>query len=143
MTRKTNQAGLALIESFEGCKLKAYKDTGGVWTIGVGHTPAFPGQTITQAQADTLLHADLKSAEATVERLVKVPLTDNQFAALVSFVFNLGSGQFKSSTLLRKLNAGDYAGAKAEFPRWNKDNGKEVAGLTRRRWAEAALFERK
>ena len=138
---KTNQAGLDLIKHFEGVRLKAYLDTGGVPTIGVGHTKGVKmGQTASEAQVDAWLKEDLAHAEATVLKLVKVKLSDNQFAALSSFVFNLGEGQFAKSTLLRKLNAGDYNGAADEFLRWNKDNGKVIAGLTRRREAERKLF---
>jgi lysozyme len=136
-----SQTGLQLTESSEGCKLDAYLDGGGVPTIGFGHTKGvYLGMTCSQLQAEAWLLEDVQHAVGTVNSLVKVPLTQNQFDALVDFVFNLGSGAFNSSTLLRKLNAGDYAGANAEFGRWNHDNGKTVAGLTRRRAAEAALF---
>ncbi|MGR2664258.1 lysozyme [Chromobacterium haemolyticum] len=139
---KTSNAGIMLIKSFEGLKLVAYKCPAGIWTIGYGHTgpDVTPGQVITQAQADALLARDLERFEAGVSRLVSVQLNQNQFDALVSFAYNLGLGALQGSTLLRLLNAGDYAGAAAQFPRWNKASGKELPGLTRRRAAEQALF---
>jgi len=145
----TNQAGLDLIKSFEGWRAKAYPDpaTGGApWTIGYGHTTAAGpptvsrGLTITQDEGEAILERDLLAVERTVAGLVKVKLTDNQFAALVSFTFNLGGGNFRKSTLLKKVNAGDFAGAAKEFGKWNKADGKVMAGLTRRRAAEASLF---
>lgn len=138
--RAINAAGLDLIKSFESCRLLAYKDSGGVWTIGWGHTPARKDNRITQDRADQLLALDLLWAERAVTQDVTVTLTPNQFAALVSFTFNLGPVALGKSTLLRMLNAGDYTGAANEFRRWNKDNGEVVAGLTRRRTAEKDLF---
>lgn len=138
--RKINQSGLDLIKNFEGCKLMAYQDSVGIWTIGIGHTPAQQGQVIDEAEALNLLASDCANAEAAVSRLVTSPLTDNQFSALVSFVFNLGQGTFKRSTLLTKLNAGDYTGAADEFLKWDKAGGKALPGLTDRRQAEKALF---
>ncbi|MGD1827322.1 Lysozyme [Chromobacterium violaceum] len=139
---KTNAEGISLIKQFEGFRLAAYQDMVGVWTIGYGHTgpDVKAGQTITQQQADQLLAADLEKFETGVGQLVAVPLNANQFAALVSFSYNLGLGNLRSSTLLRLLNQGDYAGAAAQFPRWNRAGGQVVAGLTRRRLAEQALF---
>ena len=143
--RHINAAGLALLKEFEGCKLTAYPDpaTGGdPWTIGYGSTGPHVkrGVTITQAEAERLLLADLDRFEQAVTRYVTVPLTQNQFDALVSFTYNCGQGSLQTSTLLRKLNAGDYAGAQGQFARWNRAGGKEMAGLTRRRAAEAELF---
>lgn len=139
--RGLNNAGLRLIKEFEGCKLEAYQDIVGIWTIGYGHTrTARAGMKITKEQAEELLLEDLKSCEATIYREVKVRLTRNQFSALVSFIFNLGSGAFQKSTLLKKLNTTDYSGAATEFLRWNKAGGQEVPGLTRRRQAERELF---
>lgn len=140
--RKTNKAGVDLIKSFEGLELKAYKDIVGVLTIGYGSTGPHvkEGQTITEQEAEALLLKDMERFESGVESLATAALTDNQFAALVSLSFNVGLGNLKSSTLLKLLNAGDYAGAANQFPRWNKAGGKEVAGLTRRRLAEQALF---
>lgn len=141
MSRKTGQAGIDLIKRFEGCRLKAYQDSVGVWTIGYGHTKGVKrGQVITQEQADAFLRDDLGDAEAGVERVVKVPLTDNQFGALVSFTFNLGIGALSKSTLLRTLNGGDYSSASEQFKRWSRAGGKVLAGLVRRRLAEASLF---
>lgn len=138
----TSQKGLDLIKSFEGLRLSAYKCPADVWTIGFGTTAGVkPGQTITKERAEELLREDVKRFEAQVLRLVKVPLTQGQHDALVSFVYNLGAGNLSNSTLLRLLNAGDYAGAAAQFDRWNKAGGKVLAGLVRRRAAERALFE--
>lgn len=145
----TNAAGRALIREFEGCHLTAYPDPAHGWsvpTIGVGHTSAAGppkvtrGMTITADEADDILARDLGKFEAAVRSLVHVPLTDNQFAALVSFAFNLGPGNLSGSTLLRKLNRGDTAGAAAEFAKWNRAGGKVMRGLTRRRIAERDLF---
>lgn len=137
-----SKAGLDLIKQFEGLYLKAYRCPAGVPTIGYGHTAGVAmGQTITQQQADDYLRRDVRQFERAVERLVKVPLTQGQFDALVSFAFNLGEGALAQSTLLRLLNAGDYAGAAAQFERWNKAGGRVLPGLVRRRAAERALFE--
>lgn len=137
-----SQKGLDLIKSFEGLRLSAYKCPADVWTIGYGTTAGVKqGQTITKERADELLREDVARFEAQVLRLVKVPLTQGQFDALTSFVYNLGAGNLGNSTLLRLLNAGDYKGAAAQFDRWNKAGGKVLAGLVRRRAAERALFE--
>ena len=142
---KTGSNGISLIKQFEGCRLKAYPDpaTGGApWTIGYGHTgnDVRPGRLWTQVQADSALISDLAQCERSISRLVKVNLTQNQFDALVSFVFNVGSGNLQSSTLLRKLNSGDYKGAADEFLKWNKAAGKVMNGLVARRAAERELF---
>ncbi|EPF0315210.1 lysozyme [Enterobacter chuandaensis] len=143
---QTSEKGIALIKQFEGCKLTAYQDSVGVWTIGYGWTqpvdgnPIRAGMTIKQETAERLLKTGLVSYESDVSRLVKVGLTQGQFDALVSFTYNLGARSLSTSTLLRKLNAGDYAGAADEFLRWNKAGGKVLNGLTRRREAERALF---
>ena len=140
----TSQKGLDLIKSFEGLRLSAYKDVVGVVTIGYGTTSGVKmGDTITKERAEELLREDVARFESQVLRLVKVPLTQGQHDALVSFVYNLGAGNLSNSTLLRLLNAGDYAGAAAQFDRWNKAGGKVLAGLVRRRAAERALFESK
>lgn len=164
--REINQAGLDLVKGFEGTEdgdpstvnLDPYLDPVGIWTIGWGHAirvgsdflrgqenqatarSLYPGG-ITTDQAEALLRADLMDACRDVEAQVNVPVTDNQFAALVSFTFNLGVGNLRRSTLLRLVNAGDFAGAANEFPKWNKAGGKVLRGLTRRREAEAALFQ--
>lgn len=143
---QTSDKGIALIKQFEGCKLTAYQDSVGVWTIGYGWTqpvdgkPIRAGMTIKQETAERLLKTGLVSYESDVSRLVKVGLTQWQFDALVSFTYNLGARSLSTSTLLRKLNAGDYAGAADEFLCWNKAGGKVLNGLTRRREAERALF---
>lgn len=143
---QTSDKGIALIKQFEGCKLTAYQDSVGVWTIGYGWTqpvdgkPILAGMTIKQETAERLLKTGLVSYESDVYRLVKVGLTQGQFDALVSFTYNLGARSLSTSTLLRKLNAGDYTGAADEFLRWNKAGGKVLNGLTRRREAERALF---
>ena len=137
-----SKAGLDLIKQFEGLYLKAYRCPAGVPTIGYGHTAGVAmGQTITQQQADDYLRRDVRQFERAVARLVTVPMTQGQFDALVSFAFNLGEGTLAQSTLLRLLNAGDYAGAAAQFDRWNKAGGRVLPGLVRRRAAERALFE--
>ena len=143
---QTSEKGIALIKEFEGCKLTAYQDSVGVWTIGYGWTqpvdgkPIRAGMTIKQETAERLLKTGLVSYESDVSRLVKVGLTQGQFDALVSFTYNLGARSLSTSTLLRKINAGDYTGAADEFLRWNKAGGKVLNGLTRRREAERALF---
>lgn len=139
--RKTSKAGADLITQFEGVKLTAYLCPAKVWTIGVGHTglDVKPGLTITRAQADQLLFNDLRRFESAVNRLCPVT-TQNQFDALVSFAFNLGEGALEGSTLRKKHNAGDYAGARAEFGRWNKAGGRVLPGLVKRRAAEAELY---
>ncbi|MCM7078330.1 lysozyme [Enterobacter roggenkampii] len=143
---QTSDKGIALLKEFEGCKLTAYQDSVGVWTIGYGWTqpvdgkPIRAGMTIKQETAERLLKTGLVSYESDVSRLVKVGLTQGQFDALVSLTYNLGARSLSTSTLLRKLNAEDYAGAADEFLRWNKAGGKVLNGLTRRREAERALF---
>jgi lysozyme len=140
MTTST-RAGLSLIKQFEGCKLKAYLCPAGVPTIGYGRTKGVKlGDTCSQAQADAWLTQEYDEFEAGVRKLVAVALTANQLGALVSFAYNIGLGALRTSTLLRKLNAGDYKGAALEFGRWNKAAGRVLAGLSRRRAAEAALF---
>lgn len=138
---RTSQRGLSLIKSFEGLRLLAYRDAIGVWTIGYGATRGVkPGMSVTKEQAERMLLNDVQRFEPEVERLVKVPLAGNQWDALVSFTYNLGAANLESSTLLRLLNRGDYAGAAEQFPRWNKAGGKVLPGLVRRREAERVLF---
>lgn len=137
----TNEAGKNLIKDAEGLRLTAYRCPAGVPTIGWGTTLGVTmGMTITKAQAEELFDKDLVKFEKAVERNVKVALNENQFSALVSFTYNLGEGNLKSSTLLRKINAGDFQGAAAEFAKWNKASGKVLPGLTKRRADERALF---
>jgi len=135
--------GLSLTQSFEGVRLTAHQDQVGVWTIGYGHTgpDVHGGLAITQEQANDLLMGDVSHAAAAVNRLVTVPLTQDQFDALVDFVFNVGIGNFGSSTLLRELNASNFTEAAAQFERWSHAGGIVVAGLLRRRQAEAKLFQ--
>lgn len=141
--RKIGKAGLELIKRFEVLKLKAYLPTANdVPTIGWGHTKNVKiGDTCDFLTAEQWLREDCYDAERDVNWSVKVPLSQNQFDALVSLAFNIGGGAFRASTLLRKLNLGDYSGAAAEFPRWNKQGGVELPGLTRRRAAEESLFQ--
>jgi lysozyme len=135
--------GLSLTEQFEGLRLTAYQDQVGVWTIGYGHTgpDVTAGLTITSDEAQTLLAKDVSSAADCVNNLVAVTLTQEEFDALVDFVFNLGAGAFRGSTMLRDLNAGDFTNAAAQFDMWDHAGGVVVAGLLRRRQAEAELFE--
>lgn len=141
MPRLINAAGLEIVKSSEGLRLQAYQDTGGVWTIGRGHTPAVRGQQITLIQADQLLAADIAWAEDAVGgATIDVPTTDNQFSAMVSETFNIGAGAFRSSTFLRCHRDKDYAGC-AEAMQWfNKDNGRVLEALVGRRKREAALY---
>ena len=138
-----DSTGIDLTKASEGCRLTAYQDSVGVWTIGIGHTgpDVYDGMTITEDDAAIILLRDISSAEEAVKRLVTVPLTQGQFDALVDFTFNLGQGNLASSTLLRKLNAGDALGASLEFDRWNKAGGKVLAGLTIRRDSEEKVFQ--
>ena len=137
-----SQSGLNHIKSHEGLRTTAYRDPVGVLTIGYGHTgpDVKPGQKITEAQAEALLRKDVAWAENAVRKNVKVPLTQGQFDALTSFTFNCGAGALQKSTLLKKLNAGDYAGAQAEFGKWVHGGGKVLPGLVRRRNEEAQMF---
>jgi lysozyme len=135
--------GLNLTEQFEGCQLTAYQDQVGVWTIGYGHTGSgvVSGLAITQDQAVALLVSDVAAAAAFVNNAVTIELQQNEFDALVDFVFNLGRGAFAGSTLLKNLNAGQFDAAAAQFALWDHAGGQVVAGLLRRRQAEAALFQ--
>ena len=144
MSRRINQAGIDLIRHYEGCRLSAYLCPAGKWTIGVGHTgpEVHQGQTITEEQAMALLHKDLAWAEAAVERLITVPLTDNQFAALVSFTFNVGAAALEKSTLRQHLNAGDYDAVPEQLMRWIRSKGKILNGLVARRQGEGELWRR-
>jgi lysozyme len=133
---------LALTEKSEGLSLVAYRDSGGVLTIGFGHTgtDVTAGMTITLVQAQALLQADLKSAEDSVSDLVQVALTPNQFSALVDFVFNVGEAAFAASTLLSLVNQENFAAAAEQFGRWVYDGAQVLPGLVTRREAEKALF---
>ena len=133
--------GLHLTEQFESCRLVAYQDSKGIWTIGWGHTfGVYEGLTCTRDQADAWLLEDIQSAAGTVNRMVTVSLTQDEFDALTDFVFNAGSGNFSGSTMLRLLNQGNYAGASEQFEKWDHSGGVEIAGLLRRRKAEEGEF---
>lgn len=143
--RDISADGIALIKHFEGWFPKAYLCPAKVWTIGYGHTglkhkdgTVYSGRTITLEEGERLLRHDMDFFEERVSRLVTVPLNDDEYAALVSFDFNTGA--LHKSTLLKKLNAGDRKGAAEEFAKWNKANGRVLAGLTRRRKSERLLF---
>lgn len=140
--------GIMLLKRFEGLRLTAYQDTGGVWTIGYGHTsaaggmPVYKGLVITNERAEQLLKEDLeRMTYPVIQRLVKVPLSQGQFDALASLVYNLGEGQVSRSTLLRLLNDKDYRGASSEFDRWVYVNKTKLDGLVRRRKDERELFD--
>lgn len=143
---KTNETGTKLIIEFEGLRLSSYLCPKGVWTIGFGATgpDIVKGLVWTEDQAWARLREDIEARERQVENAVTVPLNENQFSALVSFVFNLGIGRLRSSTLLRRLNAGDYLSAAAEFERWDNvcdhTGCREEKGLRLRRRAEQDLF---
>lgn len=142
MARKVTPFVIDKLKQWEGCRLVAYRDSGGVWTIGYGHTglDVYSGMKISQERADRLLASDLLRFERAVNEAVKVALSDNQYGALVSFAFNVGVDAFKKSTLLRKLNRGEYSAVPGELARWNKAGGKTLAGLVNRRAAEAGLW---
>ena len=142
---KISNTGIKLIRGFEELRLKAYDDGVGVWTIGYGTTvingvAVKKGDTCTLEQAKAYMAQDLKKFESAVNTAVKVPLNQNQFDALVSLTYNIGIGAFKDSTLLKKLNAKDYAGTAAQFPRWNRGGGRVLNGLVKRRKIEMELF---
>ncbi len=133
--------GLKVTESFEGLRLEAYRDTGGIWTCGYGHTIGVgPSTVCTPELAQEWLIYDIAIAVKAVNRLVTVALTQGEFDALVDFTFNVGSGNLAKSTLLDLLNKGDYASAAKQFEQWDKCGGQVVAGLLRRRQAEEGEF---
>lgn len=137
----TSEEGKSLLKKFEGCELEAYQCSANVWTIGYGHTAGVnEGDSIDQEAADALLKTDLEEFEGYVNDAVKVPLTQNQFDALVCWTYNLGVGNLNSSTMLKVLNDGDYDKVPGEMARWNKANGEVLAGLERRRKAEGLLW---
>lgn len=138
---KALDIAVPMIGEFEGCRLHAYQDAVGVWTIGFGHTRGVhPHDVWTQQQADDALRAEVSEFMDHVQQYVHVPVNEHELASLTSFAYNLGIGALKRSTLLRKLNAGDINGAAAEFHKWNKAGGRVLAGLTRRRDEEAQEF---
>lgn len=145
-----SEQGLALIKRFEGCSLTAYPDpaTGGApWTIGFGWTQPIdgvavcPGMVISQAKAEELLRRGIVSYEQALNKVIKAPVTQNQFDAMLSLAYNIGTRAFSTSTLLKLLNQKDYAGAAEQFLRWDKAGGKVMPGLTRRRYAEREMFK--
>ena len=147
MTKKTASPGKGIIKEFEGFRATAYLCPAGVWTVGYGTTringkPVKENVKITTQEAEDFLEQDLKRFEDGVNRLVQVEITQNQFDALVSFVYNLGIGSLQKSTLLKKINAGLFDEAAEQFLKWDKAGGKKLAGLTRRRKAERELFLR-
>ncbi|BDQ03495.1 lysozyme [Ignavibacterium sp.] len=144
-TKTISKKGLDLIKKYEGLKLEAYKDPAGILTIGYGHTKTVkPGMVINKDMADLLLKTDIMDAESAVRALVDIELTQNQFDALVSFVFNVGRRNFQRSTLLKLLNAGKLLEAGEEFMKWTKARQpgglKDLPGLIKRRACEKALF---
>lgn len=133
--------GIELVKYFEGCSFDSYQCPAGKWTIGYGHTHKIKqGDVCDQVQADEWLEDDFYMATVDAKAVVKVPLTDNQLDALASFVFNLGVRKLIQSTLLKKLNAGDYEGAANEFDKWVYAGGVKLKGLIARRAAEKKLF---
>jgi lysozyme len=137
--------GIKALKEYEGFEPKAYKDTGGVWTIGYGTIkwlgkPVEQGMVITEKEAELALQADLAWAQTAVNQLVRVPLTQFQYDALVSFVYNIGENAFMKSTLLRILNEKKYLEAAQQFDRWVNDNGKLIKGLIVRRSKEKLMF---
>lgn len=141
---KISAEGLSLIKKFEGLELKAYQCSAGVWTIGYGHTKdVSPEDEWSESHANHMLEVELEEYEGYIHDFVTCPLSQNQFDALVAWVYNLGPTNLKSSTLLKKLNAGDYDDVPHQIKRWNKAGGEVLAGLVRRREAEALLFEGK
>ncbi len=139
--RVTSEEGIALIKKFEGCELEAYQCSANVWTIGYGHTRDISeGDTCTQADADEMLVDDLQEFEGYVNELVDAELTQSQFDALVAWTYNLGPTNLKSSTMLKEINAKNFARVPSEMRRWNKAGGKTLYGLIRRRQAESLLF---
>ena len=136
--------GISLIKKFEGCELEAYQDSVGVWTIGYGHIKDVKqGDKINQDEAENLLEEEMPEYEGYINDMVEVSLEQCQFDALVSWVYNLGPTNLSSSTLLKVLNEGDYDEVPFQIKRWNKAGGKVLEGLTRRREAEALLFQDK
>ena len=144
---KTNAAGLGIIKRFEGFSAEQYLCPAGIPTIGYGSTwdadrnrVTVDHPPVTEAEAEALLQQELDHVEGAIGKLIRVPLTENQFSALASFTFNLGSGNLQSSTLRMKLNRGEYDGAADEFPKWRRAGGKILRGLVRRREEERELF---
>lgn len=144
MDRKINAAGLTILKRFEGCELKAYRCPAGVWTIGYGSTgkQVKPGMVISVEEAEALLRDDLSRFERAVAEAAGSGTNDNQFSAMVCLAYNIGTGAFSKSTLLKKHLAGDFDGAAQQFLRWTVAGGRVLNGLVRRRKAEADLYGR-
>ena len=139
-----SQEGISLIKKFEGCELEAYKCAANVWTIGYGHTKVVKdGDSITKEDAESMLVHELQEYCNAVDESVEVPIKQYMFDALVSWTYNLGPNNLKSSTMLGVLNQGKYDEVPAQMKRWNKASGKVKKGLIRRRNAEALMFEEK
>jgi len=139
---KISDEGLALIKHFEGCRLEAYLCPAGVWTIGYGHTCGVKdGDVIDQEAAEAFLIEDLEEFEGYVNSMTEVDLRQHEFDAMVAWVFNLGPGNFKESTLLNRINYGPMSDVPFQIQRWNKAGGKVLEGLVKRRAAEAALWK--
>lgn len=139
---QTSKTGIEMIEKFEGLRLSSYQDSVGIWTVGYGHTGAHvhKGMHISRKEAEYYMAIDLKHFEQCVEKMVHVPLTQNEFDALVSFSFNVGCEALRKSTLLKKLNDKDYEGASDEFGRWCHAGHKVLKGLVTRREEERQRF---
>ena len=142
-----NEAGLGIIKFFEGWSSSAYRCPANRWTIGWGSTWDIDGNSVTADHPDidkttgtALLRRELRHVESAINRLIKVPLNQNQFSALASWTFNLGSGKLQSSTLRAKINRGDHDGAELEFPKWRRAGGKILQGLVKRRAVEQTLY---
>ena len=142
-----NDKGLEIIKRYEGCNLYVYPDPIGIWTIGYGSIYSFDGnrvnrthRTITEGEATGLLLRECRQAEGSIARLVRVPITSNQRSALISLVYNIGSGNFQASTMRMKLNRQDYIGAANEFWKWRRAGGRILRGLVRRRKSEEMLY---
>lgn len=140
--RNIPDEALKIIRLFEGCRLKTYDDCVGIATIGFGHVlpKGLSITSITQEEADNFLHQDAQRSALSILSMTKAELTDNQFAALISFVFNVGTGAYQRSTLRQKLNRGDYQEAADQFLKWCKAGGKIIPGLLKRRKLERELF---
>ena len=138
---KISQAGVDAIKQYEALRLHAYLDGGGVWTIGWGHTSGvYPGDECTEEEAQSMFEWDVAEVEDAINMYVDVDLEQGEYDALVSLAFNIGVPAFHGSTLLRLLNQDNKRAASLQFPRWNKDNGKVIKGLVRRREAERKMF---
>ena len=139
---QTSRTGIELLKHFEGCELKAYQDSVGVWTIGYGHTKGiYEGLEITQSEAEKMLQDELPEYEGYVTDKVVPMLQQHEYDALVCWVYNLGPTNLSSSTMLKKLNAGEFKEVPFQMKRWDKAGGQPLLGLTRRRNAEALLFK--